>query len=222
MRNKVTSLIAVRSGSKRAPRKNIRPFGDTSLLEIKIRQAMRIGSIDEVVVSSDDTVMLDLCRSLGATPHERDPHYASDTVPMGDVYSYLAKELDTEHVVWMPVTSPLVEDKTVEKCIEVYQKGQHDSVVTVHSVREYLWQDGVSINYDSKNHPRSQDLPNIYALNFAVNVLSKKLMIEKRNIIGDNHYPYMLEGFETVDIDDEKDFLLAEILYKMEKSSANS
>ena len=48
------------------------------------------------------------------------------------------------------------------------------------------------------------------------------LMIEKRNIIGDNHYPYMLEGFETVDIDDEKDFLLAEILYKMEKSSANS
>ena len=218
MKDKVTSLIAVRSGSKRAPKKNIRPFGGTSLLEIKIKQAKRIGLIDEVVVSSDDHGMLDLCATLGATPHERDSHYASDAVPMGDVYSYLASEMNTDVIVWMPVTSPLVTDATVSRCIEVYNRGKHDSVVTTHAVKEYLWHNGVSMNYDSKNHPRSQDLPDIYALNFAVNVLSRNLMREKRNIIGDNHYPHMLRGFETVDIDDEKDFIIAEILYNIEKT----
>ena len=36
MRKKISALIAVRSGSKRVINKNIRPFANTNLLEIKI------------------------------------------------------------------------------------------------------------------------------------------------------------------------------------------
>ena len=51
-------LIAVRGGSKRVPRKNIKPFCNTSLLEIKIKQGLRLNEISEVVVSSDDEEIL--------------------------------------------------------------------------------------------------------------------------------------------------------------------
>jgi len=77
-----------------------------------------------------------------------------------------------------------------------------------------MWLGDEAINYDPKNHPRSQDLPDIYALNFAVNILPRKLMIKNKNILGDNFYPYMLDEVEAVDVDTEFEFMLAETLYK--------
>ena len=57
---------------------------------------------------------------------------------------------------------------------------KYDSIATVTEVREYLWYKNKSINYDSSNHPRSQTLPVYKALNFAINIISKKKCILKR------------------------------------------
>ena len=65
MRNgKFTALIAVREGSNRVLRKNIRDFAGSSLLKLKIEQALAVDGIDEVVVSSDSNEMLNLADSL--------------------------------------------------------------------------------------------------------------------------------------------------------------
>ena len=47
----IKALIPVRSGSVRVKNKNIRPFAGTTLLEIKIRQLLRIPELDGVVVN---------------------------------------------------------------------------------------------------------------------------------------------------------------------------
>jgi CMP-N-acetylneuraminic acid synthetase len=210
----INVLIAVRAGSKRVPKKNIRPFCGSTMLQLKIEQALRLKDVNRVVVTSDDNEMLSIAESLGATAMKRDPYYASDTVPMGDVYVHLASLLDCKDILWTPVTSPLVKDETVQKCITLYKDlMEYDSVVTANVIKEYLWQDGEAINYDPKNHPRSQDLPNIYALNFAVNILPRELMIKNKNILGENFYAHMLDEAESVDVDTEYEFLLAEYLY---------
>ena len=215
----ITVLIAVRGGSKRVPRKNVRPFCGSSMLELKVQQALRLESVNNVVVTSDDDEMLEMADKLGATAMKRDPYYASDTVPMGDVYIHLASILDCKDILWTPVTSPLVQDKTVQDCIDIYQHlTEYDSVVTTNIIKEYMWLDNKAINYDPKNHPRSQDLPDIYALNFAVNILPRELMIKNKNILGDDFYAYMLDEVEALDVDTEYEFMLAEILYeKMRK-----
>ena len=215
----ITVLIAVRGGSKRVPRKNVRPFCDSSMLELKVQQALRLEGVNNVVVTSDDDEMLHMAEKLGATPMKRDPYYATDTVPMGDVYVHLASTLDCKDILWTPVTSPLVQDKTVQDCIDIYQHlTEYDSVVTTNIIKEYMWLDNKAINYDPKNHPRSQDLPDIYALNFAVNILPRELMIKNKNILGNDFYAYMLDEVEALDVDTEYEFMLAEILYeKMRK-----
>jgi CMP-N-acetylneuraminic acid synthetase len=76
-----------------------------------------------------------------------------------------------------------------------------------------MWLDGKAINYDPKNHPRSQDLPDIYALNFAANILPREIMIKNKNILGDNFYAHMIDEVEAVDVDTEHEFMLAELLY---------
>lgn len=216
-------LIAVRGGSKRVPNKNIRSFAGSSLLEIKIEQAKRTGL--PVYVSTEDDEMFDVavnkCKVGG---FKRDPFYASDTVPMGDVYRYMASIFPHEHVLYMPVTSPLLTDETVASCIGLYvyesEEGlDYDSVVTATSIREYLWDENlekrklIPINYDPTNHPRSQDLPNYFALNFAVNLLPRDTMIRKRNILGDRFTPVRIGKIEAIDIDEEEDFKIAELLF---------
>jgi CMP-N-acetylneuraminic acid synthetase len=211
----ITVLIAVRGGSKRVPKKNIKPFGSSNMLQMKIEQATRLTGINDIVVTSDDKTMLDLASSLGATAMERDPFYASDTVPMGDVYVHLASLLRCKDILWTPVTSPLIKDDTVQKCINLYKtKEEYDSVVTANYIKEYLWLDNEAINYDPKNHPRSQDLPNVYALNFAANILPRETMIQNRNILGNKFYPLMLDDIESVDVDTGFDLMVAEALYE--------
>jgi CMP-N-acetylneuraminic acid synthetase len=215
----INVLIAVRGGSKRVPRKNVRPFCGSSMLELKIQQALRLKGVSDVVVTSDDEEMLQIASDLGATTLEREPYYATDTVPMGDVYVHLASLLNCKDILWTPVTSPLVKDSTIQECIDIYEHMTiYDSVVTTNIIKEYMWLDGAAINYDPKNHPRSQDLPDIYALNFAINILPRELMIKNKNILGDNFYAYMLDEVEAIDVDTEYEFMLAEFLYeKMRK-----
>jgi CMP-N-acetylneuraminic acid synthetase len=215
----INVLIAVRGGSKRVPRKNVRPFGGSNMLTLKVEQALRLHDVNKVVVTSDDEEMLQIARDLGAHPMKRDPYYASDTIPMGDVYVHLASTLDCKDILWTPVTSPLVTDETVQACIDIYKREiDYDCVVTTNIIKEYMWLEGRAINYDPKNHPRSQDLPDIYALNFAANILPREAMIKNKNILGDKFYPHMLDEIEAVDVDTEFEFMLAEILYeKMRK-----
>lgn len=208
-------LIAVRGGSKRVPNKNIRSFAGTTLLNNKIEQAKKTGF--PVYVSTEDEEMKKVVLQSGANLIERDPYYATDTVPMGDVYVYMAERFPHEHVIYMPVTSPMLSDQTLQKCISTYLdscfSSIHDSVVTTTVLKEYLWEGDRAINYDPSNHPRSQDLPDIYALNFAVNILPTKTMIRKKNILGDDFISVEIDKLESIDIDEEDDFIIAEILY---------
>ena len=73
------------------------------------------------------------------------------------------------------------------------------------------------INYDLRNQPRSQDLPDIYALNFAINIISRKKMIECKNVVGYKPYIYNIDETEATDIDNQIDFDFAEFIYKRRK-----
>jgi len=212
----ICALIAVRSGSKRVPNKNIRKFANSNLLEIKLKQVKKIKGIKSLYVSSDDDRMLLLAKKHGAIALKRDPFYASDKVPMSEVYVHLANSINCDHIAYLNVTNPLLKIETLQRCIDTYKNldSEFDSLATVHKIKEYMWLNGEPINYDPTNHPRSQDLPNICALNFAASILPKTVMINNRNIVGDNFYNYFIEQEESIDVDTILDFSIAEFIYK--------
>lgn len=214
---KNVALIAVRKGSQRIKNKNIRDFCGTSLLEIKVKQALRCDKIDEVFVSSDCQKMLTLSKSLGAKVSLRPKVYCSNSVAMNDVYEHLAKSVECENVIYLHVTSPLLKDQTLSDCISKYeeysQKG-FDSLASVELVKKYLWYNEKAVNYNPDFHPRSQDLPEYFALNFAVNIIKRKSMIENKNILGRKFYPYLLDEIESIDVDNYHDFEIASYFYR--------
>lgn len=215
MNRGLSAIIAVRKGSKRVPNKNIRSFADSNLLEIKIKQLLRAKGINNIYVSTDCPEMLATASAYQVKTDFRDPHYASDEIPMNEVYGYLAHLAEDEHILFIHVTSPLLSDKSLQACIDTYMSlsGDYDSLASVHTLQEYIWSDGSPINYDPDCHPRSQDLPNYYALNFAVNLISKKSMLNQKNIVGKKFYPFPLSGEEAIDVDTMLDFKIAEFIY---------
>ena len=217
MANRVLkALVAVRSGSVRVQNKNIRRFCGSTLLELRVKQLLQIEQLDGVVVNSNDPAMLEMAADLGADTVQRDPHYASNTVSMSDVYANMAAAMDCTDILYANVTNPLVKSESYMRDIEAYDNlgAGHDSLASVCPVKEFLWLDGKPINYDPARQPRSQDLPDICKLTFAISIIPRSLMMSRKNVIGFRPQLFVMEDVESLDIDTPLDFAVAEHFYQ--------
>lgn len=214
----IKALVAVRSGSVRVPNKNIRPFAGKTLLEYKIEQLKHVKGLDGVIVNSDSPEMLGIAASLGAETILRDPYYASNSVSMSDVYRNMAENCRCDYILYANVTNPLTLTESYENAIERFfddiGSDAFDSLNSGTLVHEFLFRDNRPINYDLLHQPRSQELPEIYALNFAINILKRETMIECRNVVGRKPKIFALPEIEAIDIDTELDFFVAEQLFR--------
>ena len=213
---KIKALVAVRSGSQRVVNKNIRPFAGSSLLEIKLNQLKRIPNIDGIVVNSNDDKMLEIASNMGCEVVKRDEYYASNQVSMSEVYRNMAENVNADVIAYINATNPLLNDRTIVQAIENYKKNisQYDSLNSAHLIKEFLFKENLLINYDLRHQPRSQDLPDISALNFAINIISREKMIECKNVVGYKPNIYIIDEVEATDIDNPIDFDFAEFVYK--------
>lgn len=213
---KIKALVAVRSGSQRVVNKNIRPFAGSSLLEIKLNQLKRISNIDGIVVNSNDDKMLEIASNMGCEVVKRDEYYASNQVSMSEVYRNMAENVNADVIAYINATNPLLNDKTIVQAIENYKKNisQYDSLNSAHLIKEFLFKENLPINYDLRHQPRSQNLPDISALNFAINIISREKMIECKNVVGYKPNIYIIDEVEATDIDNPIDFDFAEFVYK--------
>ena len=215
---KIKAMVAVRSGSVRVQDKNIRPFAGSTLLDLKLEQLKRIPNLDGVIVNSNSEEMLEIAKKHGCERVKRDEYYASNVVSMSDVYRNMAENFDADIVAYINVTNPLLKDETIIEAIETYKKFMEDkmfdSLNSAHLIKEFMFKDNMPINYDLKHQPRSQDLPDIAALNFAINIISREKMIECKNVVGNKPNIYIINEVEATDIDNPIDFEFAEFVYK--------
>lgn len=209
------AVILARSGSTRVKNKNIRPFCGSSLLEIKIQQLQRINNIDGIIVNSNDDSILDIAKKYNVEAIKRDPYFASNSVSINDVYVNMAENCNSDYIVMCNCTNPLISDTSISNIIDFYFKNENSygSVNSANMVKEFMWLDGNPINYTLDKMPRSQDLPNILALNFAVNIISKERLLKEKNVVSSNPFLYEIPSDESVDVDWEVDFDFAEFLY---------
>ena len=72
------ALIPARGGSRRIPRKNVRPFLGEPAIARTIRTVRESGVVDRVLVSTDDDEIADVARSAGAEVPGRRPSALAD------------------------------------------------------------------------------------------------------------------------------------------------
>ena len=105
----VTAVIPVREGSRRLKNKNIAPFAGTNLLINKIEQLKKVPEIDNIVVSSDSELMLQMGESQGVMTHRRALEFCDEkTKTFGEVVAHICSNIPGDHIVWATCTAPLV------------------------------------------------------------------------------------------------------------------
>jgi pseudaminic acid cytidylyltransferase len=86
------AVIPARGGSKRIPRKNIKPFAGKPMIGYAIEAALACKAIDRVVVSTDDEEISAIARDFGAeVPFRRPVELADDITPTVPVIAHAIK-----------------------------------------------------------------------------------------------------------------------------------
>ena len=212
-KDKLTAVIPVRKGSQRVKNKNLKPFADSTLLDIKIETLKKVIGLDEIVVSSDSQEMLDIARKHNVTAHRREDYYASSEVNNSDFMVNLTTSVDSEYIMYSPCTSPLLSNETISECISKFRAGAQN-IVTVTSQKHHMWLNGQPLNYDPSDAPNSQDLPDIYSVNYGCCIISCEYLHIYRNVVTDNPTFHVTDEIESIDIDTEFDFMVAEHVYR--------
>jgi CMP-N-acetylneuraminic acid synthetase len=212
----IVAVVPVKGQSERVTAKNLRPFGDTNLYELKLKHLQQVRGFKAVYVSSESPEVLATAKRYGFETHVRDPQYSTSHVPMSEVYSYVASEVPGEHIAWINVTNPLTEAPAYEGAIQAYEKmgSDYDCLLSAYEVKDYLFYEGKPVGFKSNPWPRSQDLKGMVNISFAVNILKRKDMIEFGSCVGRHPYFYILNARDSMDIDFPEDFEIAEFLYK--------
>jgi N-acylneuraminate cytidylyltransferase len=219
---KFLAVIPARGGSKGLPGKNIRPLAGKPLLAWSIEAARRSRYIDRIVLSSDDPAIMATARQWGAeAPFQRPAELATDQALGIDVVLHAIEQVaGFDYVVLCQPTSPLRIAEDIDGAIEkLFQTGAPVCVSVTEAEKTPYWMFTLAESdrmVPVMEHPdrsvNRQELPKIYVLNGAVYVAEIGWFKKARSFLTDETLGYVMPASRSVDIDTERDFLLAETL----------
>lgn len=216
MKKYLTAVVTVRKGSQRVKNKNLRLFAKKNLLIHKIEVLKKIKKLDEIVINTDSLEAIKIAKKLKVNFFKREDYYASSTCSNSEFWSNIAKNTNSKYIMFTHCTNPMVSEKTYKDFIKIFEKKKNffDSFNTVSDVKEFLFMKNKPINFNPVKTPNSQDLPNIFKLNFAINILMTDQMNKTKTLIGKKPFFFKLNQVEGYDINTPLEFSFAEHLFK--------
>lgn len=215
-------IIPARGGSKRIPRKNIKPFLGKPIIAYSIKAALKSKLFDIVMVSTDDLEISKVAQSYGAeVPFLRSEETSDDFATTIDVVkevlsSYKTRERTFEDVCIIYPTAPFV---TVEKLEEGARKLKvSGAVIPVTEFSFPVWRGfnlmGGQITYQWPEYEkaRSQDLNSLYHDAGQWYMIKTKFL--KDTLVPENTAAVQLSSLEVQDIDTLDDWRIAELKYE--------
>lgn len=224
---KSVAIITARGGSKRIPRKNIKPFLDKPILAYSIEAALKAGCFDEVMVSTDDEEIARIAMNYGAkVPFYRSDSNSDDFSTTRDV---IKEVLDAyreggeafAYACCLYPTAPFVTGDRIAEGMRLLETEKVDSVFPVVAFsfppqRCVVIENGRLIpKWPEHMLSRSQDLQPLYhdcGQFYCVNVeaFREQNIVHMRNTL-----PLIMEELEVQDIDTPEDWKLAELKYRL-------
>jgi len=225
---KAIAIITARSGSKRVPNKNIKDFLGNPMMSYPINEALKSGIFDEVMVSTDSEEYGKIAKKYGAqVPFLRSEETSNDYASTLDVIvevlnEYKKRGEEFEYFCCIYPTAPLISAKRLKESFEILKNNDIDTVfpmvrfsypiqralkINEHGLVEMIW---------PENGPkRSNDLMPAYHDSGSFYWMKTKAFFEKNAIWTDKTKGIVLSELEVQDIDNQDDWKMAELKYKV-------
>lgn len=233
MEEKVLAIIPARSGSKGIKNKNIKELNKKPLIAYTIEVARKSEIFEDIVVSTDSEKYAEISKEYGAiVPFLREEKLSSDTASSLDVILDVLEKMEKlgkryETLVLLQPTSPLRTVENLKEAYNLYLKNKANAVVSVCEMEHSpLWSnilpidnkmDGFLKKIGNKNR---QQLEKYYRINGAIYIANVEYFKRYKDFYYKNSYAYIMSRENSIDIDEEIDFKIAEFLMK-EKGNKN-
>ena len=214
---KIVALLPMKGHSERVAGKNLRSMAGRPLYHWIMDSLLAINELSEVVVDTDsDEIAEDVDRNFdGVTVRERPADLLGDIVPMHDIVSRFVSEHESLDVVLQThATNPLLSSVTLGRAIAAFTNDMvHDSLMSVTEWRTRLFDEGNRpMNHDPSMLLRTQDLAPVYEENSNIYIAPREVVEQTGRRIGPNPLLFPIDRLESLDIDDENDFAIADCL----------
>lgn len=227
---KSVAIITARGGSKRIPRKNIKEFCGKPILAYSIEAALTSGIFDTVMVSTDDEEIAEIAKRYGAeVPFYRSEKTANDYATTNDVLLEVLEEYEKrgEHfelACCIYPTAPFVTAQKLKAAVDQLNASDADTLIPVVSFsyppqRAMIVKDGrLVFEYPQYLDSRSQDLEPHYHDVGQFYVFRTESFQKNRKLMIGNILPMVISEMEVQDIDNQTDWEIAEMKYRLMKN----
>ena len=215
--NKIVALVPMRHESQRVKGKNYRQLAGKPLYHHIISTLLNCPEISEVVVDTDsqpimDGIKLDFPQ---VRIFVRPEHLRAGDIPMNEVLLHDISQVEANFYLQTHSTNPLLTPATISHAIQIMIENfpGYDSLFSVTRWQTRLWDKlGRAINHNPAVLLRTQDLPPVYEENSCLYIFTRQTLQNEHNRIGERPYLFEIEASEAWDIDEEIDFLMADLL----------
>jgi len=227
---KTTAFIFARGGSKGLPGKNIRPLDGKPLIGWSIEHALAVKRIERVIVSTDSDEIADVAKLYGAEvpftrPSELAQDDSSEWLSWRHALNYLLETYGVlpEAIVSVPTTAPLRLPLDIDNCLDEYEKGDVDMVVTVTDAHRSPYFNMVKMKADNSvglvipmqsSISRRQDAPVVFDMATVAYVMRSDFVMNHNAIFEGRVRSIHVPPERAIDIDTLLDFQIAECLLK--------
>lgn len=213
----VTALLPIKEHSERVPGKNFREFCGKPLYHNIVHTLDRTYAVDEILIDTDSYRVIQEAPALSRKVRviERPQGLRGDAVSTNKLFEYDMSQANADIFLQTHATNPLLRAETLAAALKLFieNESEYDSLFGVnrHQSRFYT-HDGKPVNHDPENLIPTQNLQPVYEENSCLYVFTKESFAKKCRRIGLKPLMFPTPNIESVDIDDEFTFRLAELL----------
>jgi len=225
---KIVAMIPARLGSQRIPKKNLRLLGDKVLTQWVGTSCKEAGIFDEIYINSESDIFQKIASDIGISFYKRDEKLASNDATNDEFGLDFINNVECDILVQVNPTSPFTTVEDIKGVVEMFLEGDYKTVHTVKDEQIEGLYEGKALNFDpQKPMPPSQELTPIKIFTSSImawDTIKFRENMEKFNCAvygGDGKIGYYtIKGAGMIDIDNEKDFYLAEAVLKMRENES--
>ena len=229
------AVIPARGGSKRIPRKNIKPFCGKPMIAWSIEVAQASGMFEHIIVSTDDVEIAEVAKQFGAeVPFMRPDVLSNDHVGTTPVVAHatrwaLEQGFDLSAVCCICATAPFINAVDIKRGWNELESGNWDFALPVTDFAAPIFRSfkqtdlgGIEMFFPEHFATRSQDLP--IALHDAGQFYWGRCTawLEEKRIFDQNTTPIMIPRWRVQDIDTQDDWCRAELIQAVLIAKENS
>jgi CMP-N-acetylneuraminic acid synthetase len=214
---KVVALLPIKANSERVKGKNFRILYGKPLFKWILDTLLSIKEIDQVVINTDAR---NLFKEYGLVDHERlllrdrKKEIQGDSVSMNLVLEDDIKSINADIYLMTHATNPLLGAKTIRNALNRFvASNKYDSLFSVNRVQTRFYRDDMSpVNHDPDHLIPTQNLEPWYEENSCLYIFTAESFKKTKARIGEKSLMFVTPVLESVDIDEEDDWVVAEAL----------